>query len=60
MILLLAIIALNVFMLFSFPFNSSWHLEQCLSQDWPVSAEVDLDDMEFHEGRVTNIQYAVL
>lgn len=60
MILLLAIIALNVFMFFSFPFNSSWHLEQCLSQDWPVSAEVDLDDMEFHEGRVTNIQYAVL
>lgn len=60
MILLLAISALNVFMLFSFPFNSSWHLEHCLSQDWPVSAEVDLDDMEFHEGRVTNIQYAVL
>ncbi|KAM7436297.1 DnaJ subfamily C member 24 [Porites harrisoni] len=23
--------------------------EQSLSQDWPVSAEVDLDDMEFHE-----------
>ena len=24
--------------------------EQGLSQDWPVSAEVDLDDMEYHEG----------
>ncbi|XP_068731700.1 dnaJ homolog subfamily C member 24-like [Montipora capricornis] len=23
--------------------------EQKLSQDWPVSAEVDLDDMEYHE-----------
>ena len=27
------------------------NLEQGLSQEWPVSAEVDLDDMEYHEGR---------
>ncbi|XP_067031712.1 DPH4 homolog isoform X2 [Acropora muricata] len=27
--------------------------EQKLSQDWPVSAEVDLDDMEYHEAMQT-------
>jgi len=27
------------------------NLEQGLSQEWPVSAEVDLDDMEYNEGR---------
>lgn len=27
------------------------YIEQKLSQDWPVSAEVDLDDMEYHEGK---------
>ena len=26
-------------------------IEQKLSQAWPVSAEVDLDDMEYHEGK---------
>lgn len=30
--------------------NFSLFIEQGLSQDWPVSAEVDLDDMEYHEG----------
>lgn len=24
--------------------------EQDLSQDWPVSDDIDLDDMEYHEG----------
>ena len=30
--------------------NFSLFIEQGLSQDWPVSADVDLDDMEYHEG----------
>lgn len=33
-----------------FASNFSLFIEQGLSQDWPVSAEVDLDDMEYHEG----------
>lgn len=35
-------------MSFLFVFNSG--LEQTLHQEWPVNAEVDLDDMEQNEG----------
>lgn len=43
--------------LFTFEMHLNFHdffllfIEQKLSQDWPVSAEVDLDDMEYHEGK---------
>ena len=34
-------------------------LEQKLSQDCPVSAEVDLDDMEYHEGKLNDFLLAI-